>query len=313
MDADQLARLQSVAHRHAGVFGTDEAVALGIDDQILRRARSRGALVKEYPSVWRFPAAQVTEVQRIWASLLQVGTSAIASHEAALHLHGVRHVVFRPAVIVAPTGNHRHSPIRVHRMGDVLDEHRIVLDGIPTTTLARALIDVTSVFSRRRLEDVLDRVTITQRMTSVGAVARVLRQVNRRGRRNIRQLQVLLDARRPAEAAPRSRVERRVDELLETTDLPDPLREYPLPGADPGSAFVDRAWPEAKLILEVDGRSWHARERAMAKDRARDRAAGRVGWHTMRVLDEEVTEVAPAIRGDVVETYRERLVQLGGS
>jgi very-short-patch-repair endonuclease len=71
--------------------------------------------------------------------------------------------------------------------------------------------------------------------------------------------------------------------------------------------FVDRCWPEAKLILEIDGRRWHARERDMAKDRARDREAARLGWQTVRVLDEEVGDCLGAVVDDMVTIYAERL------
>ena len=312
MDTQQLARLQTIAGRHGGVFSTGEAAEHGIGIQVLQRALRAGALGRLHSSVWRFPAVPLTQLQRIWGSVLQVGPEARASHEASLYLHGVRHFELSPVVLVPPGSNHQYAGIRVHRKGDLLVEHEAVVQGIPTTTLPRALVDVASVFSRRRLEDVFDRVTVTQRATSTGAVARVLRQVNRHGRKNIRDLQGLLDDRRPAEPAPRSKVERRVDELIAGTDLPEPCREYPHPGWELGSAFVDRAWPDAMLILEVDGRTWHAREHDMAKDRARDRAAGRLGWHTMRVLDEEVHEVPEAIRDDIVATYERRRAQLGG-
>jgi very-short-patch-repair endonuclease len=64
------------------------------------------------------------------------------------------------------------------------------------------------------------------------------------------------------------------------------------------------------LILEVDGRSWHARERAMASDRARDRDAASLGWQTLRVLDDEIRACPLAVIGDIEATYRMRAAQL---
>jgi hypothetical protein len=147
-------------------------------------------------------------------------------------------------------------------------------------------------------------------MTSVGALHRVLRQVNRRGRRGVGRIAEVLERRRPGDPTPRSHLERLADRLLAGSGLPTPLHEHPLPGAAPGTGLVDRAWPDALLILEVDGRPWHAREAAMARDRARDRTAAGAGWLTLRVLDEEVVGVPELVRSDVVATYRTRVHQL---
>ncbi len=201
----------------------------------------------------------------------------------------------------------------VHRVGDLLPQHLDTKHGVPTTTVERAVVDSTSSCSPARLAHILDHLTITTRQTSVGAIGRTLRQVNRRGRVNIGILPVALDERRPHEPAPRSKLERRVDDLLVLTALPTPEREHPLPSNDGYRGFVDRAWPEVKLILEVDGRTWHARERTMASDRARDRRAAKAGWQTIRVLDEELDSCADAVIDDVVGSYEVRTRQLGAT
>lgn len=241
---------------------------------------------------------------QIQASVLQI-PGARASHEAALHLHGIDRAPFAIAVTVPPWARSSGAGVRVHRH-ELPEEHRATVAGIPTTTLPRALVDVASSVSPSTLAHLVDRATVTQRATTVAAIGRALRQSSRRGRRRIAELTIILDHRRPGEPAPRSRMERRVDEALATTDLPRPLAEYPVPSAAPGLGFVDRAWPDAMLILEVDGRTWHARERDMAKDRARDRAAARAGWLTLRVLDEEVHDLLDTVVDDIVGVYHRR-------
>lgn len=311
MGFDDLGRLSDLAAAQDGLFSVEQADALGIDRGRLRRAGAAGILTRDHPNVWRFRAAPRTRRQRVRGAVLQVGPAAVASHESALVLHGLDRIEFTLAVTVPPGVNHRHEDIRVHRFGDLVDDHVTLVDGIPTTTLARAVVDVASVFSTPRLADLVDRLTITHRSLTVADVGRVLRVVNRRGRRHVARLGRLLDERGPSEPAPRSRVEREVDRLLAMSGLPTPVPEYPLPDEIPGAQFVDRAWPEAKLILEVDGRPWHARERSMAKDRARDRAASRLGWLTLRVLDEEVVQLPDVVLDDVVATYHHRRHQLG--
>ena len=103
-----------------------------------------------------------------------------------------------------------------------------------------------------------------------------------------------------------------MDELIASAGLPLPVKEYPLPGWELGVGFVDRAWPEVKLILEVDGRSWHSREQSMALDRARDRAAAASGWLVVRVLADEVRDVPDRVLADLVAAYEARRRQLVG-
>jgi hypothetical protein len=307
--SERLGRLARSAASQAGHFSIEQAAPHGLDRRALRAAICSGLLDQVHSGVYRFAGAPITEQGDTWAAVLQVDGS-FASHEAALRLHGIDRVPAEVAVSIVRGGNHRHEGIRVHRFDDVCAEHLTTVDGIPTTSIERAVVDVTSVFTSGRLEHLVDELTIRRRMTTVGAIGRALRQVNRRGRLHIARLPLLLDARLPSEPTPRSILERRTRALIAASGLPTPSYEYPLPCDHGRTGFVDCAWTHAMLILEIDGRRWHARERDMARDRARDRAAARAGWQTLRVLDEEVACCPEAVISEVADTYHRRLQQL---
>ncbi|MHB1139864.1 MAG: type IV toxin-antitoxin system AbiEi family antitoxin domain-containing protein [Microthrixaceae bacterium] len=301
MRLDTWTSISDLAAGQHGVVSMDQVSELGVDRRQIQRATRAGALIRLHPQVYRMRGAPTSRDQRVQAAVLQVDQS-LASHESSLWLLGVEKSPFRVAVTVPPWSRSSLDGITVHRH-HVPDLHRTVVRGIPCTTLPRTIVDVATVFGRDRLDDLLDRVTVTDRRTTVGAISRCLRQSSRRGRRRIAVLAQLLDDRGPSEPAPRSKVERRVDAAIAETDLPTPVAEYPLPSRGADRGFVDRAWPDAQLILEIDGRSWHARERDMAKDRARDRAAARAGWLTIRVLDQEVADELPAVIEDLVAVH----------
>ncbi|MFM7065026.1 MAG: DUF559 domain-containing protein, partial [Actinomycetes bacterium] len=282
MSARDLALINDIALRQQGNFTLAQADEVGVSLRVIRGAVSDGLLRCPQPKVRRFAADPLSELAAIWAAHLQVGPRSSVSHESALMLHGVERVPFALAVTVPAGVTHVHRDIRVHRLNDLVDEHRTTVDGLPTTTVERAVVDVASVFSRKRLEFVVDQLTITTRVTTVGRIARAYRQVNRRGRTNIATLAQVLDSRSTHGPAPRSGVERRFDELIRASGLPAPVHEFPLPGVGAINGLVDRCWPEVKLIVEIDGRSWHAREEAMARDRARDRAAAAAGYLVLR-------------------------------
>ena len=305
MTTDDLAALSGIARAQAGVVSVQQALEAGVTRSTLQRAVRRGVLDRIHPRVLRFTASPLTSLARTWAAVLQVGNEAIVSHEASLVLAGTSTVPYYPVVSVEQ-GRHVQEGIRVHRHPRPPKDQLVTIHGLTATTIERAVVDVASVFGVGRLDALLDHLTMTERTTTLGAIERTLRQIDRRGRRNTRNLQELLDQRRSTTPTPRSRLERLADEALRASGLPAPVHEYPLPSPDGRPGRVDRAWPEVRLIFEIDGRPWHSRERAMAKDRARDRAAAREGWVTVRALESELRECRDAVIDDLVATYERR-------
>ncbi|MFM7064861.1 MAG: type IV toxin-antitoxin system AbiEi family antitoxin domain-containing protein [Actinomycetes bacterium] len=296
-----------LAQAQGGAFTLAQAERAGISPRTVLHSARAGLVEQVHPGVYRFPGAPVGRIGSLWAAHLYLPAGARLSHESALVLHGVRNVPVELAATLGPDGNQRVRGVRVHRLCDLGDEHCATVRGLPTTTLDRALVDVASVVSKVRLGHLVDQVTITDRSTSVGRIARTLRQVNRRGRKNITNLVDVLNERSPGEPAPRSSLEQRFDALIAASGLPAPRREHPVTGADGHVGLVDRFWPEADLVGEVDGRVWHSREAAMAKDRARDRAAAAQGLIVLRFLDQELDDCPELVVADLVATYRRRM------
>lgn len=301
-----VARLAANQH---GVVSLGQATELGVDRRAMSRAVAAGVAERLHPQVVAFGGSPSTSLRSIHAAVLQVPSSA-ASHESALLARGIDGIPFEVAVVV-PTGSPNHySGIRVHRFGDLLDHHIEIVDGIPCTTIPRTIVDLGSQFSALRLNDLLERLVITERLTSFAAISKALREVHHQGRRRISVLAKLLEARRPSDPTPRSTLELEADRVVEASELPTPIKEFPLP-ALAITGTVDRTWVDVRLIFEIDGRSWHAREQAMAKDRARDRAAAAQGWQVSRVLDEELDGAgAEQVIEELVAIYHRRRADL---
>lgn len=301
-----VARLAATQH---GVVSLAQAEALGVERRVMARAVSAGLAERIHPQVVAFEGSPASPLRDIHAAVLQVPNAA-ASHESSMIARGLDRIPFEVAV-VGPKGSPNHYPgIRVHRFADLLDHHIEFIDGIRCTTIERTIVDLGSRFSGPRLHLLLDRVVIQERLTTVAAISRTLREVHHQGRRRIGTLTRLIDQRRPSDPTPRSTLETHADALVEASELPTPLKELPLPSLSI-TGTVDRAWVEAKLIFEIDGRTWHAREQAMAKDRARDRAAAAEGWQVCRVLDEELDGPGTQmVMDELLVIYRRRLSDL---
>jgi very-short-patch-repair endonuclease len=105
----------------------------------------------------------------------------------------------------------------------------------------------------------------------------------------------------------RSELERELDAILVTVPCPPPLREVQLGDRVEMPQIVDRLYIDPRqLIVEGDGRLWHARLEAMTRDRARDRRAlelgyptARYGWHELRHERDDVRREICSILGVV--------------
>lgn len=86
------------------------------------------------------------------------------------------------------------------------------------------------------------------------------------------------------------------------------VRQSRLPWlTEPIEGCVDAAVPESRLLLEADGRSWHARLDDMARDRRRDRAALRAGWETLRFVYRDLVADPHGAADDIRVVHRRRL------
>jgi hypothetical protein len=93
----------------------------------------------------------------------------------------------------------------------------------------------------------------------------------------------------------RSELEERLLDLCDSEGLPRPIMNGRIAGLE-----VDACWPEAMLVVELDGYAYHRSPSAFEADRARDvrlTVAGyRVLRFTYRQLVDEPQIVAAAIR-----------------
>jgi very-short-patch-repair endonuclease len=122
----------------------------------------------------------------------------------------------------------------------------------------------------------------------------------------------ILDERGPGHVPAASELERRLFSVCDLVGL-QPVRQFPLPGRQAITGCVDAALVEAKLILEADGRRWHSRVADFRRDRERDKAAGRAGWHTMRFCHDELVEDPEGEAEGIRETYEQRCRLLAGA
>lgn len=95
--------------------------------------------------------------------------------------------------------------------------------------------------------------------------------------------------------------------LVHQGGLPAPVDQYEVRAADLLIGRVDFAWPEAMLIVELDGFEFHREYGAFQDDRRRDRALHAAGWLVLRYTQKDL-ETTPDL---VVDEVRAALLDRG--
>lgn len=222
----------------------------------------------------------------IWmAAVLACGPdAALFRISAAAHRGLIRR---RPSTIevVCPRVLRPRGTIRPHRSVLPPDELS-VHDGIPTTTVARTLLDLAAVLDLPALERAVNEAEV-QRLTSPTSVPALLNRHPRRpGAATLRRI---LDLESLGAGATQSELEDLLIAIVDEEGLQRPRTGslIQLPG---GPILADCLWTPQRLVLELDGERFHDTTLRRRSDCARDRelaAAGylpiRAGWHDLTV------------------------------
>ena len=217
-------------------------------------------------------------------------TAGIVSHHAAALLLGLpgigestreRARLERRAVSVLVTadGCNQRSGIAVHRSRVArVGAH---VEGIAVTSPERTAADLSTTEPKSCWYRVID-LGLAKRRIELSALSRELDDVAYRGRPGLLAVRALV-AQRVEAPGTASELEFLFRELLERTSFPIPSSQQEF-----SWGRVDFVWAAAKVIVELDSRSWHARFLDFESDRRRDQLAQAAGWRTFRFTWDQV-------------------------
>jgi hypothetical protein len=92
----------------------------------------------------------------------------------------------------------------------------------------------------------------------------------------------------------RSELEERFQDFLMGAGLPLPHTNVLIEGYE-----VDCAWPEQRVIVELDGHASHAPAHAFEIDRARDRRLAAAGWRVIRITWRQLHQDPELLEADL--------------
>jgi hypothetical protein len=309
-DSDALVgRVAALQH---GNFTRSQAHSSGLSNRQLAHRVRAGRLRQSHPSVFTTGGAPSTFRQEQMAACLAID-GAVAGLEAAAILGGFEPSPSERIAVLVPHGRtNRLTGVHVHRTCHLPSRHITVVDSIPTTTTVRTIIDLAGVYRRNRMVETLDW-ALTARRLDMPLLIDEFNEMARSGRRGAALLRPLILERADGLSVPASVLERRMMELIAGSDLPMPVLQWSPPWGGSLIGRVDFAYPEERLVIEVDGRRWHTRVKDFSIDPRRDQLAIMSGWIVERFpwkqVDQRPDEVIDTIRESLGRRRRDLSVQ----
>ena len=249
---------------------------LGLTSSSISKRIARGALTRRYPGVYSYGRGELSPEAQWMAAVLACGEGAALAHLSSVMLFECsRWPMSEPHVIVP----RRHRPIEGitihHCLGlDPLDT--TVFKGIPTTTVARMLLDLSASHTKHQVAYVINRAAWRHRF-DLDATLRA--RARAKGHPGTGVLMQAIELYQAGSAGTRSDLEDRFLELM--ASHPEPLVNMEHLGYE-----VDVHWPERRLAVEVDGN--HTRPRDKRNDAARDRVLREAGYTVLRFTAPEL-------------------------
>ncbi len=302
MNVHQMTRAaERQARRQHGVLTLDQLRAHGFSRQMVSQRTRRGDLLRLAPGIYAVAGFPPSWLRQYKAAQMSLRDAAIAGLAAAKVLGFESFSVSRPELVIPYTANHRTPLATVHRSDSALTT---TVDGLRVTTVAQTLFDIVARVGLHRWERVCDGMLLEGRLT-IDELQEQLENYKSSRRAGIGLLRVLIDERSAQGwAPPESELEALLHEAVAMVpDCPTVRWQFPAPW-DPEAQRVDSFIPAWRLILEADGRRWHARLQDFERDRWRDNQAAALGLHVMRFTHVHLLHRRPEVVRLITEAGR---------
>jgi very-short-patch-repair endonuclease len=265
-----------MASRAPGIVDRPELLGAGMSAMEIRRRLRKGALIREFPGVYRVGHRAPSVEARYLAAVRACGNGAVLSGRAAAYLWGLIKCAV-PGHEVTTRTERRIEGIKTRRTRGAVEA--TTWRGIPVTTVARTLVDLAAVLSAEDLARACHEAGVRYGTTPRQVEAVLARRANTKGAGKLREVL------RGEVRVTLSKLERRFLERLREAGLPLPQTNRPA-----GGRRVDCRWPGHRLTVEIDGYRYHNSRHAWELDRRREREARARGDEFRRYTFGDVEE-----------------------
>jgi very-short-patch-repair endonuclease len=293
----ELARIANAQH---AVFTRSQALSAGVSDKVLVSLLRSGTVVRLHRGVYVSGVMRIGPDQRVMAAVLACGPAAVASHTAAAYVWDLLADLDVPHVTVPKITSREHRGIVVHRTERV---ERAMRDAIPLTPAMRTLLDAACVLDDERAERLFDNAH-RRGLVQPARFARYLSLPANASRPRAGFLREVVLTRRGGRPLG-SDAETIFFRALHGAGLPLPVPQHRV-HAPTGTRYIDFAFPEAMLAIEIDGFETHGTRRAFEADRVRQNELELLGWRVLRFTWTQLRRSPAAVAATVAAALGSR-------
>jgi very-short-patch-repair endonuclease len=273
--------MAALAGRQHGVVARLQLLRLGFSRREIDGLLARDFLHPVHRGVYAVGHTRLTVKGRWMAAVLACGSGAVLSHRSAVALWDLQPIPSGPVdVAVVARSRRSRAGIRVHSVRTLHEDDRGEVDGIPVTSIHRALLDYAEIARPQQLRHAIEA-GLRRELLDDGAFERLLGRS--RGRRGAKPLRAVLHEIRGPAPWTASELERAFLSLVRDAGLPEPSTNVLVAGA-----LVDCFWRRAGLIVEVDGYAFHKSRSEFEADRKRDAKLMLADYRVLRVTQRRI-------------------------
>jgi hypothetical protein len=278
-----------LADRQHGVFRRDQAGNSGLSGRAIARLVERGAWIPVHAGVYRVAGAPLSWRGALLAACWAGGPRGVASHRSAARLFDLPGGRDALVEVTCPRWRRkRHEGFIVHET-IALDRWDVrIVDGIPTTSPERTLLDLGSVVGFSVVEMAMD-VALRRGLVTLSTLWAMLGRLGRQGRNGAGVLRAVLSRKDPKQRPPESPMETRLLQVLRRRGLPDPVPQFEVYD-DHGMfiARVDAAYPQWKVAIEYESLEYHTGAEAVLRDSGRRNRLMSAQWSPVTATIEDI-------------------------
>jgi hypothetical protein len=287
------------SRKQEGVITVAQAKAAGLSQRQVDLMVERGEWRRPHRGVLIDNSAPITPMQAVVAASFAV--QGLASHRLCLWLWDLRPNAAPEAeeFCVAYGRSVRVPGVKIYRVKQLPLAYRKGV--VPVTSPMRGLLDTAAV-APEVVQDAMIRAFVA-RLFTPRAVETEIARASAKGKPGVNALRAALKDLGVGRYTP-SELERRARSLFKACGLPPPQVEVVF--GDDGEYRLDFFWPEADLVVEVDGWSIHATPWARRRDfRKQNRIV--IGNHWILRYDwVDVVEDPARTAAEILEAYTAR-------
>jgi predicted transcriptional regulator of viral defense system len=284
--------MANLATEQYRVVSAAQLHALGVHRGGIQRRVSRGRLHRVHRGVYAVGTPNLSRNGFLIAAVYACGEGALLSHKTAAQHWGLTQSATAAIHVTVPSRNKPDvKGVTVHLTRELTAADRAIHEGIPSTSVARTLVDYAATATQTQLIEAIEQAE-RLRIFDLKAVHDALDRSN--GRKGAKALRAALSELFHEPPDTRSKLEQRFRFFCKSRGLAVPSFNVSV-----GGFCVDGAWAGTNLVLELDSKRHHLGLTAFEADRKRDTKLQIAGHRIVRVTDKRMKHEPDELEQDL--------------